>query len=355
MPTIFLTGFPGFLGSELLRRLLARSPDTTAICLVQSKFAAIAKGRKVTFGDVAERIRLVEGDITSPGLGLTKQEANVDEIYHLAAIYDLAVERDVGMRINVEGTKNVLDFAESSSGMKRLNYISTCYVSGRHPGTFRETDLAVGQEFNNYYEETKYLAEVAVQERIRTGFPATVYRPSVVVGDSRTGETQKFDGPYYIIKWLMRQRRMVPFPVLGNATRYQFNVVPRDFIVEAIAHLSTLPQAGGETYQLADPEPLTVAATLQAVAQATNRRLIPIRMPVKLTLKAIEKFPALSRSLRIPAEAFDYFTHPTQYDTTNAQRDLAGSGISVPHLRDYLPRLVEFVRSHPEIRSKGMA
>src|SRR5687768_1125185 len=109
MPTIFLTGFPGFLGSELLRRLLARSPDTTAVCLVQPKFAAMAKGRKVTFGDVAERIRLVEGDITVPGLGLKKEE-QLDEIFHLAAIYDLAVERDVAMRINVEGTRNVLDF-----------------------------------------------------------------------------------------------------------------------------------------------------------------------------------------------------------------------------------------------------
>src|SRR5204862_3895812 len=117
--------------------------------------------------------------------------------HHLAAIYDLSVPRELGMRVNVDGTRHVLDFAERCRALRRFQYISTCYVSGHHDGVFRETDLDVGQRLNNFYEETKFLAEVEVRKR--SGLPATVSRPSVVVGDSVTGATQKFDGPYFVM------------------------------------------------------------------------------------------------------------------------------------------------------------
>ena len=111
------------------------------------------------------------------------------------------------MRINVDGTRNVLDFAQEARNLRRLHYVSTCYVSGRTAGVFTEHDLEKGQSFNNYYEETKYLAEVEVQQRMRAGLPTTIYRPAIVVGDSRTGATQKYDGPYFVIRWLLRQPR----------------------------------------------------------------------------------------------------------------------------------------------------
>src|SRR6185295_13240080 len=106
--------------------------------------------------------------------------------------------REVGMRVNVDGTRHVLDFAAAQPSLERLHYVSTCYVSGRYQGVFAESDLEKGQTFNNYYEETKYLAEVEVQRRMREGLPATIYRPSVVVGDSTSGATQKYDGPYFV-------------------------------------------------------------------------------------------------------------------------------------------------------------
>ncbi|MGZ8831095.1 MAG: SDR family oxidoreductase [Thermoanaerobaculia bacterium] len=354
MARVLFTGYPGFLGSELLPRLLARDRSAEAVCVVQGKFAALAKQRAAA-SPFADRIHLVEGDITVPGLATSLVPDDITEIYHLAAIYDLSIPRDLGMRINVEGTRNVLHFAAKSRAFQRLHYVSTCYVSGRHPGVFREDDLDVGQRFNNYYEETKYLAEVEVQQKMREGMPATVYRPSVVVGDSRTGATQKYDGPYYVMRWLLRQGRFAVLPIVGRANRYRFNVVPRDFIVDAISYLSARKDTAGKVYQLADPDPLTVAQTTAAVAKATKRRLIPVPLPKMIAKGAIDYVPGVYRLMRIPSAAVDYFVHPTLYDTRNATAALAGSGIAVPRLSDYLPVLVDFMKAHPEISSAAMA
>lgn len=338
MRLVFFTGYPGFLGSALLPRVLARDPQAIAICLVQPKFASLARERARELGD---RIRFLEGDITAP---INFSPADVVEIYHLAAVYDLSVSRDLGMRVNVEGTKRVLDFAERCASLRRLHYISTCYVSGRHEGVFREDDLDVGQHFNNFYEETKFLAEVEVRKRTR--IPSTIYRPSVIVGDSKTGATQKYDGPYYVLRWILRQPRIAVLPVVGRPKKYRFNVVPRDFIIDAIDFLTA--HGNAKCYQLADPDPLTVDEIIKTFARSTNHKIIRVPLPM-----ALAKFGA--PMLRIPRAAVNYFTQPTTYDTTNAQRDLASSGISLPRFSDYAPRLVEFVRAHPEIGAAGMA
>jgi thioester reductase-like protein len=354
VPRVLFTGYPGFLGSELLPRLLKRDPSAEAVCIVQPKFAALATHRAQQSG-FAKRIRLVEGDITVPGLATALAPDDISEIYHLAAIYDLSVPRDRGMRINVEGTRNVLDFAAKSRAFKRLHYVSTCYVSGRHPGTFTENDLEVGQRFNNYYEETKYLAEVDVQERMRRGLPATIYRPAIVVGDSKTGVTQKFDGPYYVIQWMLRQSTYAVVPSIGNPTRYRANVVPRDFIVDAISYLSSRSDTAGRVFQLADPDPMTIAEATIAIAKATRRRIIPVPLTRGIAKSAIRYVPGVYRLMRIPAAMIDYYVHPTDYDTKNAAAALQGSGITLPRLRDYLPALVDFVKAHPEIGSEAMA
>ena len=348
MPTLLFTGYPGFLGTELLPRLLRRDPEANAVCVVQPKFAALATERMLA-SPFASRIRLVEGDITQPNLGIRASIPEVAEVYHLAAVYDLMVSREVGMRVNVDGTRNVLDFAAASPSLRRVHYVSTCYVSGAYDGVFTENDLEKGQTFNNFYEETKYLAELEVRRR---GLPATIYRPAVVVGDSTTGATQKFDGPYFVIQWLLRQPRIALLPVAGRPSRYRFNVVPRNFIVDAIETLSARADSLGKTYQLADPEPLTVDETIRAVAVATGRTVIRVPLTKGMAKVALDHVPGVYRLMRIPSAAVDYFVHPTTYDTTNARRDL---GQPVPRLRDYLPRLIEFVRAHPEIGSQAMA
>lgn len=358
MPDILFTGFPGFLGSELLPRILSRAPADRALCVVQPKFLSLAKERAAALvsshPELANRIRLLEGDITRPGLGL-EERLDLSEIYHLAAIYDLAVSRELGLRVNVDGTRNVLEVARNQPRLRRLHYVSTCYVSGRFDGRFGESDLSVGQAFNNFYEETKYLAEVEVQEAMRAGLPVTIYRPSIVVGDSSTGATQKFDGPYFIMQWLIRQPRLAVLPVMGRPARHHFNVVPSDFIVKAIDHLSALDASASMVYQLADPNPLTVDEMIDEIAAVTRRTVLRIPMPASVARAAIDYLPGVYRVMRVPSAAVAYMIHPTTYDTTNANAALAQAGLRVPSFRDYLPRLVDFLRANPDLGSKAMA
>jgi thioester reductase-like protein len=360
MATVFFTGFPGFLGTELLPRVLARRPEATALCLVQPRLAVMAKAR----ADILEgrrpalrgRIRLVEGDITIPGLGLgdlAARAADVVEIFHLAAAYDLRLRREVGLAVNLEGTRHVLDFAARCGRLERFQYASTCYVSGRHPGLFLESDLEKGQPFNNFYEESKHLAEVEVRARMAKGLPATIYRPAITVGDSRTGETQKFDGPYFVIQWILRQGRLAIMPTVGSL-KDQVNVVPRDFVLGAIDVLSGLPGSLGKTYHLADPRPLDVDGLLHHLERVTGRTIIRIPLTVGLAKLALDRVPGVHWLMGIPSAALDYFVHPVRYDVRNAQSDLVGTGVSCPPFTEYLPRLIEYYLAHPEITAAAM-
>ncbi|MCP4200469.1 MAG: NAD-dependent epimerase/dehydratase family protein [bacterium] len=361
MATVFFTGFPGFLGSELLPRVLERRDKDRAVCLVQPKFVDLAEQRVAdltgSHRELAGRIDLVCGDITEAGLGLENPAdlaEDVSEIFHLAAVYDLMVRRPVAVRINVDGTRHMLDFAEQCPQLERFQYVSTCYVSGRYAGIFREGDLDLGQDFNNYYEETKFLAEIEVQARMDAGLPATIYRPAVVVGDSETGATQKYDGPYFVIRWLLRQPALAVLPVVGDPTAVRVNLVPRDFVIDAIAYLSGQSVSLGEVYQLADPKPLTVDELIDLVGDATRRRVLKIPSMRTVAKAALDYLPGAQWLMQIPSAAIDYFAHPTHYTTDNTIRDLEGTGIEVPRLDAYMPHLVAFVREHPDVGSKAM-
>lgn len=362
MSIVLFTGFPGFLCSELLPRVLERSPEHQAVCLIQSKFAESAQSALERMEGERPHLRgrteLAVGDITAPGLGLqdlARIKQHTSDIFHLAAVYDLSVSRDAAMRINVEGTRNVLDLAGECPGLRRLNYVSTCYVSGRHAGSFSEDDLEKGQSFNNFYEETKYLAEVEVQTRMRGGLPATIFRPAIVVGDSRTGATQKYDGPYFVIRWLLRQPKIAVLPVVGDPSATRVNLVPRDYVVEAMSYLSALDASAGKVYQLADPEPLTVSELLDAIGRAARRIVVRVPCPRAAAKFLIDRVPGVFWLMQIPSPAIDYFVHPTVYPCANTLAALDGSGLKVPPLPTYLDRLVEFVRRHPDIESSPMA
>ncbi|MEM9691928.1 MAG: SDR family oxidoreductase, partial [Myxococcota bacterium] len=336
MSILFFTGFPGFLGRELLPRLLTRHPDRRAVCLIQGRYRAQAEEARLALGQreprLPERIELVEGDITEVDLGLSAEVRtglyrDTVEVYHLAAVYDLAVGRHLAHRVNVDGTSHVLDFCEGCTSLGRLHYVSTCFVSGRYAGPFSEDDLQLGQRFNNHYEETKHLAEVEVRRRasrIRT----TVYRPAVVVGDSKSGATQKYDGPYYAIRFLLRQRGPIAaVPMVGDPSAVRLNVVPRDFVVDAITHLSQREESAGVTYQLADPQPLTIEEQVAAMERAVGKKLWRIHVPLSWAKTAIDRVPGVRGLMGFPSHAIDYYVHPTHYLTAYAQRDLAPAGI----------------------------
>ena len=364
MGALLFTGFPGAIGSALLPRVLAERPADEAVCLVQPRWAGLAK-RKADELVVADqrldgRIRLLEGDITVPGLDLPEPgalTAEVVEIWHLAAAYDLELDRATGMLVNVNGTRHVLELAERCGRLRRLHYMSTCYVSGRWPGVAGEGDLVRGQSFNNHYEETKFLAEVEVQVAMAAGLPATVYRPSVVTGDSASGAAGKFDGVWFLLRFVERQGRVAFVPLVGDPALTSMNVVPRDFVTAAVAHLSSHERSAGRVYQLADPAPLSIARLLDEVGRATGRRVVPVRLGRRLAPAvkgAIRRVPGVGRVMGVPAASIDYLAHPTTYATDNASADLAGSGIEVPPLPTYLPSLVAYLRAHPEVSGSAM-
>lgn len=363
MSTIFFTGFPGFLGSRLLPPVVSRREDARAVCLIQSKFSDLAH-RKVgeiysLHPELEGRIELVAGDITRPGLGLStatqgRLHEETSEIYHFAAVYDLEVAEHVGRKVNVDGTLHLLNFADSCPHLDRFHHVSTCYVSGSHDGLFTEDDLDVGQRFNNYYESTKFEAEVLVQERMREGLPATVYRPAIVVGDSRTGATQKYDGPYFIIRWILRQPGLAVVPLVGDPKASKVNVVPSDFVMRAMEHLSGLEESEGKVYQLADPDPLTVDEMMDEIERAVGKKVLRLRLPKAVAKGAIEYVPFVERILQIPSAAVDYFQHPTEYASDNTRADLQGTGITCPPFPRYVDALVRFVKEHPDVRSEAM-
>jgi thioester reductase-like protein len=249
----------------------------------------------------------------------------------------------------------VLDFAQACRRLDRLQYVSTCYVSGRYAGVFSEDDLVCGQTFNNYYEESKYLAEVEVQARFREGLRGTIYRTAIVVGDSRTGATQKYDGPYYAIRWLLRQPFVAAMPVVGKPSVVQVNLVPRDFIVDAISYLSGLDESLGKVYQLADPQPLTVSELIDVISRAAHRKVLRVPLPRAAAKFAIEHLPGVHRLMQIPSPLIDYFVHPTHYSCDNTLADLECSGLKVPAFPTYVDRIVDFVRSHPNIAAGPMS
>jgi thioester reductase-like protein len=354
----FLTGFPGFLGSALVDRLLDRYDEV--VCLVQPTYRAVAEERAADLAgpDWRADLTLREGDITDPTLGLDEVvradlRERVAEVYHLAAVYDLGVERSLAERVNVDGTRHVLAFAAECRGLDRFQYVSTCYVSGRHDGRFTHRDLDVGQSFNNHYEATKFEAEVAVRERMAAGLPATIYRPAITVGDSVTGRTDKYDGPYYLLRWLTSQPRIAVAPMLGDPRAYELNVVPRDYVVDAIAALSARDGSENEVYQLCDPNPPTVGEVLSLFAAATGRRVVPVPATTA-GLKRLLSVPAVRDVAGIEPAALDYFTHPTTYTDANARRALARTDVSPPPLSAYVENLVEYVRDHPDVRADAM-
>jgi thioester reductase-like protein len=356
MTAVLLTGFPGFLGSALLPRILDRRPDARAICVVQERHLGAAQDRLAALAaehpHLVDRVDLVVGDITRPGLGIGERPAGITEVFHLAAVYDLAVAEEFARKVNVDGTANVIAFCKELPDFRRLQYVSTCYVSGRYEGRFPEDGLELGQAFQNHYESTKYEAEVLVRAAIADGLPSTIYRPGIVVGDSATGETQKYDGPYFVAHYMLRLPEVAFLPKLDGSVKA--SMVPRDFVIGAIDELSAMEASVGKTYALTDPNPPTVKETAEIIAKCLHRRAVWLPVPVPVLRGMIDKVPGMEQLTGLPPETLDYFTFPTTYDTTNTTTDLAGTGVQCPPFADYACTLLTFMQEHPEFGSAAM-
>jgi thioester reductase-like protein len=351
--TLFITGFPGFIADRLLERLSRN--DCVFILLVQPAFFTRAKteiARIATLtGKSVDDFELVEGDITKAELGLTPANAarlreNTTRVFHLAAVYDLAVEREIAMRVNVGGTRNVLDFARSMPHLRHFHHVSTCYVAGKREGVILETELRHDAGYRNFYEESKYLAEVEVQS-LQHELPITIHRPAVVCGDSRTGETAKYDGVYYLIQYLLKWPGALSLINIGNH-EVSLNLVPVDFVVDAMAALAFDERAIGKTMQLADPSPLTTNQLFNAIAGAINGGHSRITAP-RSWVYFFLMLPPSPKITGLPHPAVPYFFVKQLYDSTQAQALLAPHGITCPPFESYVNNIVEFARQNPTL------
>lgn len=345
--TIFLTGFPGFIAGRLVRRLAANGARFEL--LVQPALLAQA-GRDIldisrgTNRDAAD-FRIVPGDITAADLGMTADDADrvrgtATVVFHLAALYDLGVERDPAMRVNVEGTRHVNRFVAGARALRHYHYVSTCYVAGKRTGTILESELEHDAGFRNHYEETKYLAELET-ERLKADLPVTIHRPSVVCGDSRTGETAKYDGIYYLINYLRRRPALLALANIGNP-RVRLNIVPVDFVVDALAALARDARAVGATLQLADSAPLTTAELFEAIARALTNRGSLLRVPAPLVRTTLD-LPFSEGFTGMPRAAVPYFFIEQEYDSTRATGLLHSHGIEAPSFDSYVGNLIDHV------------
>lgn len=351
---VLITGFPGFVAKNLLKRLIVLQPKATFYLLIQAHLRPIAEA---SLGELERELpafegrwELVEGDITAVYLGMAESTyrdllGKVTSVWHLAAIYDLAVPERIAYKVNVGGTMNVLDFCQACSGLKRLNYISTCYVSGEREGTVFEDELDAGQRHQNHYETTKFWAEVEVRRRADE-VPTVIFRPGIIVGDSRTGQTDKYDGPYYLMKLLQRVPDWLPMPNIGRGEA-AVNLIPVDFASDAMAFLGLKSGLTGQTFQIADAQPMQARDVVAAVLAAMGRAPALATLPPRLVDAAFRQ-PALEKLAGVPREALVYFNHGARYDTQNTQAALADTEIFCPHLSTYMQTLVDYFMRHPE-------
>ncbi|HEY6661085.1 MAG TPA: SDR family oxidoreductase [Pyrinomonadaceae bacterium] len=351
--TLFVTGFPGFIANRLLERLARK--DCRFILLVQPSLAARAieeRARIAQFsGKTIADFQIVEGDISERGLALTATDLDIVQqqttrVFHLAAVYDLAVRQDLALRVNAGGTRNVVDVARSMSHLRQFHHVSTCYVAGKREGVILETELRHEAGYRNYYEESKYLAELEV-ETAKSELPVTIHRPAVVCGDSQTGETGKYDGVYYLVHYLLSWPSMLSLINIGNH-EVSLNLVPVDFVVDAMAALAFDERAIGKTLQLADPSPLTTNQLFNSIAKSIDGHKSRITAPARL-VRFFLMLPPSPKITGLPHHAVPYFFVKQLYDSSHAQQLLAPHGIHCPPFETYVDRIVDFAREHPVI------
>jgi len=347
---VLFTGFPGFIGTRVVASLIRADDRAKIAVLVEPRMAD--RAREVAARLDGQRIEILEGDIGERGLGLSDDQLQqlqkeVRIAYHLAAIYDLSVPLELAQRVNVDGTGNVLELCAGCKNLERLNYVSTAYVAGDRKGVVYEHELALGQGFKNHYESTKFQAELWVRDAMDE-VPVTVYRPAIVVGDSRTGETQKFDGPYYMLRTISRTMKMGGRIPQFGASGAPFNVVPVDFVVDALVAGASDPATVGETLHLVDPEPITALELMRVLSRAYANREPSYRLPPKLIEMSLRRKTVQKAFSGAPPESIVYLNHPVRFDTRRADDLLARHGLRCPRFEEYVQPVVEFFREHED-------
>ncbi len=358
----FVTGATGFIGKRLVAKLLE---DTDAVVYFLTRDSGTERlGALLEFWR-ADRKRAIPiaGDLCQPGLGVSKSDlrklkGKVSHFYHLAALYKLDASAEDQKVANVDGTRNAVDLAQQI-GAGCFHHVSSIAAAGLFEGIFREDMFEEAENLDHPYFATKHDSERIVRSECRV--PWRVYRPGIVVGDSRTGEADKIDGPYYFFKLIQKMRRLLPpwMPTIGLEGG-RLNVVPVDFVVAALAHISRRPGLDGRCFHLTDPNPMRVGDLLNIFAKAGHAPAMAMRINaallgfiprgVRRTMMALTPVRrirnAVMKDLGLPKDILQFVNYPTRFDAKETTKALAGSGIAVPPLDTYAWRLWDYWERH---------
>jgi thioester reductase-like protein len=358
----FVTGASGFIGKRLVRKLLARRGAVVHF-LIRDASPERVQPLLDYWGVGPERAVAVQGDLTQPGLGIKaaerkKYDGKVAHFFHLAAIYDLKADADSQLRVNVDGTRNVVQFANQIKA-GRFHHVSSIAAAGLFEGVFREDMFDEAEGLDHPYFATKHDSEKIVRDECKV--PFLVFRPGLVVGDSKSGEMDKIDGPYYFFKLIQRMRQTLPpwMPTIGIEGG-RINIVPVDFVVDAMDHIAHAKQHDSDCYHLVDPEPMRVGDVLNTFCEAAHSPRMTIRVNaallgfiprgVKKSLMALTPVRrirgAVMKDLGLPDDILDFVNYPTRFDCRYTTSALKGSGVACPRLKDYAWAIWDYWERH---------
>ncbi len=358
----FITGASGFIGKRLVKKLLEREGSVVYFLVRSMEADSIGQLRNFWNADESRTIPVM-GDLTQPLLGISKADTRklnkkITHFFHLAAVYDLKADAETQQRANVDGTRNTVQFAESI-GSKHFHLFSSIASAGLFEGLFREDMFEEAENLDHPYFRTKHDSEGIVRRECK--LPWRIYRPAIVVGDSRTGEMDKIDGPYYFFKLIQKMRKLLPswVPAIGIEGG-RINVVPVDFVVAAVDHIAHLRNEDGKCFHLTDPSPMRVGDLLNTISRAAHAPEMAFRINAALfgfiprhmrkalmALTPVRRIRhAIMKDLGLPDDILTFVNYPTRFDCRETTRALKGSDIAVPPLDTYAWRLWDYWERH---------
>ena len=357
----FVTGATGFIGQFLMHKLLARGQPIYV--LVRKGSLKKLDALREQWGATDKEVIAVVGDLASGNLGvsaadLKKLKGKVDHMFHLAAVYDLKASAESQQAANVEGTRHAVQFAQAV-GAGCLHHVSSIAAAGMYDGVFREDMFDEAEDLDHPYFKTKHDSEGVVRRECKR--PYRIYRPGFVVGDSKTGYIDKIDGPYYFFKALQKMRSLLPpwMPMVGIEGG-RINIVPVDFVADALDHIAHKKGLDGGCFHLTDSHPRRIGEVLNIFANAGHAPQMTMRLnarmfgfipaPILYGLGSLAPIKRMVRAvltdLGIPKDVFQFINWPTRYDNRETVKALKGSGIAVPDLASYAPVIWDYWERH---------